>query len=190
MRFDGVTDFRLVNVGRRLEAKKIIKIQSIRNAAGIDHRRLIQAFLEDVSDLGRNKKPQPKRRSPLEEAIESIDDIDVRTHLRWLVRNNSVLQRRVGEMQSAFKRLTATDESLCQRKGGDNSESATILEQCSFAISASEAFDLDRFLSDDYRLERDWRLNQFGGVIDNNDIPIVPSGVIEVLQRVRRSRGE
>lgn len=102
MRRRGGKVFDTSTVGKECEARGVIRLQSLRNAGGAPYRRLIEAYSRKHGLAA----PQGKGQTPMQEAIMSINDLDVRTRLLMVLAENTSQKAQIQRLQAGFKRLS------------------------------------------------------------------------------------
>lgn len=177
MRGRGVKVFTISNVGRECEERKLLTTQSIRNATGEPFRRIIEAFAQRHG-LATTHVPARKV-TPLEEAIQSIPDLDIRHRLLALIDDNKALRTQVQRLENGFKRL-----QVPERREAPAAEPASLPAQDIEVVPPHKTKlnlgPLERFISEDWIDRYAWTVGESGAIIDGSD-PITPPGFVPAL---------
>jgi len=178
MRKKGVRVFSVTNVGRACEAAGVIKVQSLRNATGSDFRDLIASYAEDIGASTSNAAgPAP---TPVDEAIDTIRDLDVRIRLRLIVENERRQTEEISRLKQAFK---------LYRLAPDQEPSTAALPVLSGEVlppepllAAVDVVPLWKFLSHEYLAEQGLEIRSDGAVYDDRGERLTPLGFAFSLQ--------
>lgn len=102
IRDEGLRDYSLAEIGRRLERVGGPKTQSLRNSQGSDYREIISAYADAVSGSTRYVA---KTKSNLEQALELITDPSIRATIRIALDEAKRLKVVNDNLHAAFKEL-------------------------------------------------------------------------------------
>lgn len=99
----GERDFSPTKMGKALEIRKIQRSQSYRNTQGKDYRDIVDAF---ASEMGaRSTTVRYRSSTPLEEALKSIQDLDVQVRVRSMVDDLSRLRAENNFLRHEMSRM-------------------------------------------------------------------------------------
>lgn len=186
---EGVRDFGISTVGRRLEARGIMRTQSLRNAGGAAYRHLIQAFASEAALPARAiARPGERQKAPIEQAIDAIPDINVRAQLRWLLDDHKLLRRRVDELKAAFKCVSIGAAKADPLPRDTVIPPAAPISSGSREIDAVGIAAISRFLSEDWIAERGWEVSANGGIYDSDGQMVAPPGFVSCLMSLTHDR--
>jgi len=182
MRAEGIRIFSIANVGRACETAGVLNTQSIRNSTGKDFRAIIDAF---AAEIGASTTHQvPVVQTPIEDAIASIADLDVRTRLRMMLVENKRYSEEVSRLKECFKRLSVGTMPGPATMRLPNSESAVDIE----VLPAVKSVDIDvsplqKFLSHEYLGDLRWQIGDDGALYEGND-RLTPVGFVPALEKL------
>jgi hypothetical protein len=176
MRRKGVKSFNLAQVGRHAESLGVLKTQTLRNAGGEDYRSLIDAFARD-NGVGTTTL-SPTKHTPLEEAIEAIADLDVRTRLRMILVENARQREEINRLRQAFKHLQS---NLGEPRPTPNA--GAVLPPLKPNIDLEP---IKKFLSECWIEERRWTIEPNGSIYDEHGECLTPVGLYTALLAVIR----
>jgi hypothetical protein len=176
MKKKGVRVFTVAIVGRECEASGVLKTQTIRNAGGEDYRVLIEAFAREIGASTTNTAAN--RSTPLEEAIDEIVDLDVRTRLNMLVAENRRQREEINRMKQAFKNMRAQPWTSSIR------EKVEILPPPAIRLDIAP---LEKFLSQGWIDERRWETKENGAIYDEDGDRVAPVGFLQALRQTIRA---
>ncbi|WP_457091826.1 gamma-mobile-trio protein GmtX [Microvirga sp. P5_D2] len=180
MHAKGTHTYSISVVGKECEAQDVITTQAIRNATGADYRLIIEAFARDVG--ASTTHSVNVRQTPLEEAINSIADKDIRTRLRYLLAEVKALRNENNTLSAAFKRLSF--------KAHESTASVSAPPLLSSPVNATEIqpppqFDtvpLADFISDRWIDKKGWIVDSHGTIRDENNDRMTPNGFVPALR--------
>ena len=176
--------FTISNVGRECEDRKILTTQTIRNASGEPFRRIIEAFARRHG-LATTHAPARKV-TPLEEAIQSIPDLDIRHRLLGLIDDNKALRTQVQRLENGFKRLQVPEK---QEAPADRASlPAQEVEVLPPQKTKLNFGPLERFISEDWIDRYAWTVSESGAIMDGSD-HITPPGFVPALLDLLRHHG-
>jgi hypothetical protein len=161
----GIKTFTIAQVGRHAEAAGVLRTQTLRNASGEDYRALIDAFARDIG-VPTTSLPSTKA-TPLEEAIESIPDLDVRTRLKMVLVENLRQREEIARLRQGFKHIQQM-----------NQVGVPSLEVLPPPIQQVDIVPLEKFLSPAWIEERRWTVEPNGTLYDETGECIAPVGFI------------
>jgi hypothetical protein len=177
----GVRNFTLAVVGKASQKSGGVKLQSLMNKGGADYRELLKAFAEDV---GATQPTTGRKASPLEQAIETIADLDIRTRLRMILSQHKRFADDNDRLREILRRSQSLPEESAAAPAGGASASVT---GSSIALRANgepqraepEALiALARFVSDEWMDERRWNVDEHGTVYDEYGERVTPHGFV------------
>ena len=157
----------------------VLKTQTLRNADGEDYRALIDAFAREIG-AATTTLPSGKP-TPLEEAIDTITDLDVRTRLRMVLVENVRQREEISRLRQAFKHLQS-----------NTMEQRTTIKEVELLPSTKANIDLapiEKFISDTWTEERRWIKEPNGAIYDDNGECLAPIGFTTSLLTVLRLAG-
>lgn len=175
----GVKAFTVAAVGRECEAANVLKTQTIRNANGEDFRRLIEAF---ALARGASITHRPVQHlTPLQEAIASIPDLDIRTRLNAMLAENRAQRAEIQALRQGFAKMQAPPPQP------EPSHSA-VSSPFEVEILPSRKSDinlgpLERFASADWIDDQAWTIGE-SGALYNGAAMVSPAGFIPALRAV------
>ncbi|MBR9971812.1 gamma-mobile-trio protein GmtX [Magnetospirillum sulfuroxidans] len=173
----GVKAFTIVAVGRECEAVNVLKTQTIRNANGEDFRRLIEAFAL-ARGASTNHRPV-QHLTPLQEAIASIPDLDIRTRLNAMLAENRAQRAEIQALRQGFAKLQAP-----QPEPSHSAESSPFeVEILPPRKSDINLGPLERFASADWIDDQAWTIGESGALYNGNAM-ISPAGFVPTLRAV------
>lgn len=172
MQRKGVTTFTIAQVGRHAEAAGVLKTQTLRNTGGEDYRALIEAFAVVAS--GNAVATVTSGTSPLEAAIDGIQDLDIRTRLKMVLAENRRQRDEINRLRQAFKVLQLP--SIMASQVGSN------VEMLSSPAAKIDLTPLERLLSEVWIDERRWSVEANGAIYDENGEKIAPIGFVQALK--------
>jgi hypothetical protein len=186
MRARGHKVFSIATVGRECEARKLLSTQYIRNANGEPFRRLIDAFSRQHG-LATGREPT-RRQTPLQEAVATISDLDIRTRLLSLIDDNKALRAQVLRLEAGFKRMTVpTFPSSSDAAPSIASPEVEILPHKG-RVSLNLG-PLERFVSIDWIDQKAWTVTGTGTIMDGPH-PITPPGFVPAMKAALESLRE
>jgi len=183
MRAKGVRIFSIANVGRACEAAGVLNTQSIRNSTGKDFRAVIDTFAVEIGASTTHQAPVVQ--TPIEEAIASIADLDVRTRLRMMFAENKRNREEVSRLKEFFKRLRvgaapAPDATMQL----PDSERAAEVEVLAPGQSVNvDVTPLEKFLSQEYLGDLRWKIGDDGALYEGKD-RLTPVGFVPALEKL------
>lgn len=168
----GVRVFSVGTVASACEEAGLLSPQSIYNAGGADYRTLIQAFADEIGAT----TSQPPRRTltPLDEAIESIKDLDVRTKIRAIIAENRKQRLEIDRLKEAFKYF----QPVSPTQSSNSNQSVEIVKSPQKFI---DLVPLEKFLSDDWLEDQHWHIEANGAVYTADGSRITPVGFAPAL---------
>lgn len=171
----GVRVFRIVDVGLACEEAGIFKEQSIRNAGGADYRALITAF---AVDAGAATVHAPRiARSPIEAAIDTIKDLDIRTKLKAMVAENRKQLNEINRLKEAFKTFRPVEARAPEPQPSLASE-AEVMPPGKKRV---DLVPLEKFISSEWLDDNQWHVDQNGAIYDANGDRLTPVGFVPAL---------
>jgi hypothetical protein len=183
MRAKSVRIFSIANVGRACEAAGVLNTQSIRNSTGKDFRAIIDTFAAEIGASTTHQAPVVQ--TPIEEAIASIADLDVRTRLRMMLAENKRYREEVSRLKEFFKRLRvgavpAPDATMQL----PDSERAAEVEVLAPVKSVDvDVTPLEKFLSHEYLGDLRWKIGDDGALYEGKD-RLTPVGFVPALEKL------
>jgi hypothetical protein len=183
MRAKGVRIFSIANVGRACEAAGVLNTQSIRNSTGKDFRAVIDTFAAEIGASTTHQAPVVQ--TPIEEAIASIADLDVRTRLCMMLAENKRNREEVSRLKEFFKRLRvgavpAPDATMQL----PDSERAAKVEVLAPVKSVDvDVTPLEKFLSHEYLGDLRWKIGDDGALYEGKD-RLTPVGFVPALEKL------
>lgn len=181
MQANGARMFSVSAVGKVCETQKIITTQAIRNATGVDYRRLIEAFARSIGAA--TTYSAPVKVTSLEEAIAGIADKDVRTRLRYLLAEVKSLRNENNTLAAAFKRLSFDGHPPSSER--ELALPSTPVNPSEIKIHPPAQFDvvpLAEFVSERWIDRKGWLIDQYGTIRDENDDRLTPNGFVPALR--------
>lgn len=190
MRTASVPDYSIARVGAFSEQHGGPKTQSIRNTNGAKFREIIEAFANDVSAPTQKKPRRP--RSALEQEIDNIKDIGVRTALKMTIERSRRLERENDQLRSAFKNLSSPIlfENNEAPNGIDRRQIGQIIPSNknvdSMRIDPILIESIERFVSQEWMESRFWSTQSDGSIMDevSGSLLIAPPGFVDALRLV------
>jgi len=183
MRAKGVRIFSIANVGRACEAAGVLNTQSIRNSTGKDFRFIIDTFAAEIGASTTHQAPVVQ--TPIEEAIASIADLDVRTRLRMMLAENQRYREEVSRLKEFLKRVRvgavpAPDVTIQL----PDSETAAEVDVLAPVKSVDvDVRPLEKFLSHEYLGELRWKIGDDGALYEGKD-RLTPVGFVPALEKL------
>ena len=178
LRARGVQVFNIATVGLECEARKLLRTQYMRNSNGEPYRRLIEAFSRQ-HNLKATREPV-RRLSPMDEAIASIPDLDVRTRLLSLIDENKALRAQVQRLETGFKHLTvqapASQPQLVEAAPQVEAEILPPAPRVSLNLGP-----IERFVSEDWLDQNAWTVSEAGTILDGPN-SITPPGFVPAVK--------
>lgn len=174
----GTRTYTVAVVGRACQDAGVLNTQSIRNAAGASYRALIEAFAKEVG-AGTSHTP-PVRQTPLEEAIATIADKDIRTRLRALLAEVKGLRNERDTLSAAFKRVTMPSSPATAGAGA-----AITADEPAGELLPPTQFDLAplaEFISERWIDRKGWVVDDQGALRDEEADRLTPNGFVPALQ--------
>jgi hypothetical protein len=183
LRAKGIRIFSIANVGRACEAAGVLNTQSIRNSTGKDFRAIIDTFAAEIGASTTHQAPVVQ--TPIEEAIASIADLDVRTRMRMMLAENKQYREELSRLKEFFKRhrlgtVPAPDATLQL----PNSVRAVAVEVLVPVKSVDvDVTPLQKFLSDEYLGDLRWQVGDDGALYEGKD-RLTPVGFVPALEKL------
>jgi hypothetical protein len=181
MHSQGIRVFTVSTVGRASERSGGVKLQSMMNKGGADYRELITAFAEEV---GGAQPSLGQGSSPLEQAIEAIPDLDIRTRLRMVLSKAKRLEADNDRLREALRQSHASAESRLHPCVPDGHTSLPTNPAAMPVIDADAMMILERFVSDDWIDERRWNVDRHGTIHDEFGERITPVAFVKEMRRL------
>ncbi|MBB3268790.1 hypothetical protein FHW79_006466 [Azospirillum sp. OGB3] len=173
LRAKGVKSFSVAVVGKACEDARVLKTQSIRNTSGADFRNLIAAFAVDGDDALSSRGRQA--RSPLDEAVDAIPDLDVRTRLRIMVAENRKQRDEINRLKEAFKHLR--EPAIAPSAEG----AIELFPPASPSFRDIDFVPLRKFLSADWLDDNHWHIEANGAIYDADGNRVTPVAFVPAL---------
>lgn len=182
MRKRGRRVFTIANVAKVCESDGILRPSTIYNAGGADYRALIQAY---ANDIGASTSYSPaKAGSPIDEAINSIKDLEIRTKLRALIAENRNQRAEIDRMKEAMKYYRPF------AKGGelfDVEPTAEVRDgRERFAAPRRQHVDvvpIEKFISSDWLDDNNWIVDEHGAIRTRDGVRLTPIGLVTALKQ-------
>ena len=176
---DGIREYTIAAVGRRVEELGGPRTQSLRNADGTDFRRLIAAF-GNRTDRGEGRS-HDRQQSQVQKAISQVPDLGVQTILRMLLEENRRLKHQNDVLRESFKELSL---SITESSMLNDSPELEHVAQRSLTGPLCESLAL--FLSDQWLESRGLRIEHDGSIVDStvgDDVYLLaPPGFADALR--------
>jgi hypothetical protein len=174
----GIKTFTIAQVGRHAEAAGVLRTQTLRNASGGDYRALINAFARDIGVAATSL--QSTKPTALDEGIEAISDLDIRTRLRMVLVENLRQREEIARLRQGFKHI--------QQMNQVRVPSVEVLPP---PIQQVDIVPLEKFLSLAWIEERRWTVEPNGALYDETGECIAPVGfIISLAALVHHHRSE
>jgi hypothetical protein len=179
MRRRGEKVFDTTTVGRECEARKLIKLQSLRNTGGAPYRRLIEAYARKHGLAQR----QGGRQTPMEEAIMSINDLDVRTRVLMLMAENAVQKQLIQRLQTGFKRLSLS-ATPPPAPAVPLVEAEILPPEALIVPEGVSPYPLADFLTNEWLDRQEWIVTDAGAIKEGgkNGTTVAPAGFVPSLR--------
>jgi len=103
IRRDGISDYSIAEVGRRLELVGGLKTQSLRNTQGAQFRSIISTYADCVSG---SKRYVAKSKSRIDQTIDMITDSSIRAIIRTALEDAKRLKITNDNLHAAFKKIS------------------------------------------------------------------------------------
>lgn len=168
----GVRVFTVANVAKACEDAGVMRTSTIYNAGGADYRALIKAFAEGTGAgtahvVGRSS-------SPLEEAIASIKDLDVRTKLRAVLAENKNHQLESDRLRAAMKHMRLAEPPAAGASPEPDASPA-------LQLGRVDLVPLQKFLSSDWLADNHWSVDANGAIVTADGDRVTPVGFAPAL---------
>jgi len=115
--------------------------------------------------------------SPLDEAIASIKDLDVRTKLRAIIAENANLRREGDRIKAAIKHMRPAVPS-----GADVAPAQNI--QAALPPVQIDLVPLRKFLSSDWLADNQWKVDANGAIAMAHGDRVTPVGFVPALSKL------
>ncbi len=169
MRRKGVRRFTVAQVGRHAEAAGVLRTQTLRNAGGEDYRALIDAFAKEIGIPTTALSTAPA--TPLAEAVEAIQDLDIRTRLKMVLVENGRQRAEISRLRQAFKHLQPALKE-------EQQATKPLLPVASTPVDVAP---IEKFLSAAWLEERRWTVEPNGALFDEAGECLGPVGFVGAL---------
>jgi hypothetical protein len=178
----GVQVFTVAGVGKASQDSGGIHAQSIANAGGADYRQLISAFAEDVG--GSIVHTTHRKSTPLEDAIESISNLDVKTRIRMILAKCGRLADENDRLREILRRSRTAPQEETPSGVATQAVARSISDTDKTFIPSSALTGLAKFVSDDWVDERRWRVDQNGTIHDEYGERVTPFGLVADIKNL------
>lgn len=180
LRARGTKVFSVAIVGRECEARTLLTTQYIRNVNGAPLRRLIDAYREKHG-LRADSDPV-RRQTPLEEAINKIADLDVRTKLFAIIDDNKALVVQLQRMEEGFKHLVSPSTPALPPVASLDPAVEILPPATTFMPNLRP---LDRFISRTWLDQNAWTVSEAGSIMDGQHAITPPGFVLSLASALR-----
>lgn len=176
----GERDFSTTKMGNALEERKIQRSQSYRNNQGKDYRNIVKAFADEMG--ARTTTVRSKSLTPLEEALKSIQDLDVQVRVRSMFDDlnrlraeNNILRHEMSRM----RRVSNPEKGIPDLEGARLHNENSPLHQPNSKPELPTS-SLRTFLQEDWMDAHDLAVNSMGTILCSGR-PITLPGFVRQL---------
>lgn len=198
----GLKDYSLAEIGRRLEKTGGPKTQSLRNPAGAPYREIISAFAKDAQG---STKYIAKTKSTVEQALDMVSDPSARAVLRAALNDAKRLKVVNDNLHAAFKKLSVgadfarsgntangltvgecLDEAVTQERGSNEYTPVTLIRpnKGSAELTAKEKLILKRSIDPSRLAQNGLKVTEGGSIEDSHGNVLFPVGFVAVVTAV------
>lgn len=178
IRGDGVNDYSVTVVARRLAPLGGLSAQSLRNASGVDYRKLIDIYAEAF------ERAPKKSGNKLESALALVSDPSVRTSIKAKLDRADQLERENERLILALKSrsIGLSPDARGARPATPPSESPSVPERAALTPRLISA--LAKGMNEARLKERGLTVRADGSISDSSGVVLFPPGFAEAISRL------
>lgn len=178
---DGVRDYSIAEIGRRLEYIGGLKTQSLRNTQGSHFREIIQAFAKAADGSTRYVA---KNKSNVERALELITDPSIRGTIRFAIDDAKRLKVVNDNLHAAFKTLQLGQTLHADSTTSENPGTSTSTKAAPRTLSPRHRIALDKGINESRLAQQGLHIAADGSIQNDQGDKIFPPAFASAIHAI------